>query len=80
MVLSVDALILALGALAAFLINRSVALPLNSLQQGTRALVEGKSFYKLDTSRNDELAHLAKDFNTLVQRLRELEERIKPPV
>ncbi len=76
--LSVDALALALSALAVFLIIRSVSAPLNSLQQGTRALAEGKSFYRLDTSRNDELAHLAKDFNTLVQKLRELEEKTKP--
>ncbi len=78
--LSVDALALALSALAAFLIIRSVSAPLKSLQQGTRALAEGKSFYRLDTSRNDELAYLAKDFNTLVQKLRELEEKPKPHV
>ncbi len=60
--------VLVLGGLVAILIIRSVSIPLSSLAEGTRALAEGKSFVRLDTSRKDELAQIAKDFNTLTDR------------
>ncbi|NWG14853.1 MAG: HAMP domain-containing protein [Acidobacteria bacterium] len=59
-----------LGAFVAILIIRSVSVPLSSLAEGTRALAEGKSFIRLDTSRKDELAQIAKDFNILADRLK----------
>jgi len=65
-----SALALLAGALASFLIVRSISIPLRHLTEGTRAMVEGKSFYRLDASRDDELSQLAKDFNTVSQRLR----------
>ncbi len=69
---------LAISILACFLIFRSISKPLASLAEGTRALAEGKSFYRLDTSRKDELAQIAKDFNTITRRLNELEDKTKP--
>ncbi len=62
---------LVLGILLSSLIIRSVAGPLRALSDGTRAIAEGKGFYRLDTSRRDELSQIAKDFNTLVERLKE---------
>jgi NtrC-family two-component system sensor histidine kinase KinB len=62
---------LVFGVLSLILTVRSVSLPLRSLSQGTRGIAEGKSFYRLDTSGNDELSQIAKDFNTLADRLRE---------
>lgn len=58
-----------LGGLVTILITRSVSVPLYNLAEGTRALAEGKSFIRLDTSRKDELARIAKDFNSLADRL-----------
>jgi len=70
-VLWVSALIaLIAGTGISFLVVRSVASPLGHLAEGTRALSEGKEFYRLDTSRSDELSQIAKDFNTLVRRLK----------
>ena len=63
------AAVLVAGGFTAFLIVRSLILPLGSLAEGTRAIAEGKSYVRLDTSRSDELAQIAKDFNTLVERL-----------
>lgn len=60
---------LAAGSGISFLVVRSVAGPLRQLAEGTRALAEGKEFYRLDTSRSDELSQIAKDFNALVRRL-----------
>jgi methyl-accepting chemotaxis protein len=51
------------------LIVRS-ARPASSLAQGTRAMASGGPYYRLDTSRNDEIAQIAKDFNTIAERLK----------
>ena len=48
--------------------------PLANLTEGTRAIAEGKFYYRLDTSRNDEFSQLARDFNTMTRRLNELDE------
>lgn len=60
---------LVLGILISFIITRSISGPLRNLSEGTRAIVEGKSFYRLDTSRKDEFSQIAKDFNTLTEKL-----------
>ncbi len=65
---------LILSALVSFLIYRSISIPLAHLTEGTRAIAEGKFHYRLDTSRNDEFAQLAKDFNAMIYRLNELDE------
>ncbi len=64
---------LILTALVSMLIVQSISAPLKQLTQGTRALAEGKFFYRLDTSRRDEFGQLAKDFNTMTRRLDELD-------
>ena len=64
---------LILAALVSMLIVQSISAPLKQLTQGTRALAEGKFFYRLDTSRRDEFGQLAKDFNTMTRRLDELD-------
>jgi signal transduction histidine kinase len=64
---------LAISILVSFLIYRSISHPLANLTEGTRAIAEGKFYYRLDTSRKDEFSQLAKDFNTMTRRLNELD-------
>jgi signal transduction histidine kinase len=66
--------ILAISVLVSYLIFRSISKPLAYLTEGTRAIAEGKFFYRLDTSRNDEFSQLARDFNTMTRRLDELDQ------
>jgi two-component system sensor histidine kinase GlrK len=61
------------GGLASFFIYRSISKPLAHLTEGTRAIAEGKFFYRLDTSRRDEFSQLARDFNAMTRRLDELD-------
>lgn len=61
------------GILLSYLVIRSLSGPLRSLSEGTRALAEGKSYYRLDTTRRDELSQIARDFNAVVEKLREKE-------
>jgi|WetSurSiteA1Bulk_404760.scaffolds.fasta_scaffold01185_4 signal transduction histidine kinase len=68
---------LSISILVSFFIYRSISNPLTHLTEGTRAIAEGKFYYRLDTSRNDEFAQLAKDFNTMTRRLNELDEMKK---
>jgi len=75
--LSAAALALILSCLVSFAMIRSISEPLHNLTQGTRAITEGKFFYRLDTSRNDEFSQLAKDFNSMTRRLNELDQMKK---
>lgn len=59
---------LVIGAFLALLTVRSISIPLRNLSEGARGIAEGKSFYRLDTSREDELGQIAKDINTLVEK------------
>jgi two-component system, NtrC family, sensor histidine kinase GlrK len=68
---------LLLSLMVSVVILRSIAEPLLHLTEGTRAITEGKFFYRLDTARNDEFAQLAKDFNSMTTRLNELDEMKK---
>ena len=63
----------AVGGLVLFFIYRSISKPLAHLTEGTRAIAEGKFFYRLDTSRRDEFSQLARDFNAMTRRLDELD-------
>jgi CHASE3 domain sensor protein len=63
------ALSLALSGIGAFVVARTIAVPLRNLMEGMRALVEGKTFYRLDTSRTDELALISRDVNILSGRM-----------
>jgi methyl-accepting chemotaxis protein len=65
---------LAISILVSFLIFRSISKPLAHLTEGARAIAEGKLFYRLDTTRNDEFSQLARDFNSMTRRLNELDE------
>lgn len=71
--MSATLLALAISILVSLLIVRSISKPLGHLTEGTRAIAEGKFFYRLDTSRNDEFSELARDFNTMTLRLNELD-------
>ncbi len=63
------AVVVVAGGLISLLIVRSVTVPLTSLAQGTRAIAQSGSRYRLDTTRSDEIAQIAKDFNTIVEGL-----------
>ena len=63
----------AIGGLVSFFIFRSISKPLAHLTEGTRAITEGKFFYRLDTTRSDEFSQLARDFNAMTRRLDELD-------
>jgi signal transduction histidine kinase len=68
---------LSISIVVSFFIYRSISNPLKHLTEGTRAIAEGKFYYRLDTSRSDEFSQLAKDFNTMTRRLNELDEMKK---
>ncbi len=70
---SVAGVALMLSCVVSFLIVRSISRPLRQLTAGTRAIAEGRFFYRLNTERQDEFAELARDFNTMTNRLRELD-------
>ena len=61
------------GAFVSLLIVRSISIPLRQLTEGTRAIAAGKFYYRLDTSGKDEFAQVARDFNTMTERLGELD-------
>jgi len=63
----------AIGGIVSFFIFRSISKPLAHLTEGTRAITEGKFFYRLDTTRSDEFSQLARDFNAMTRRLDELD-------
>jgi signal transduction histidine kinase len=71
------AVALLLSGLVSFFIVQSISSPLKQLTQGTRAISEGKFYYRLDTTRYDEFGQLAKDFNTMTHRLNELDQMKK---
>jgi methyl-accepting chemotaxis protein len=71
---------IAISVLVSLLIIRSISKPLAHLTEGTRAIADGKYFYRLDTSRNDEFSQIAKDINNLTSRLNELDEMKKDSV
>jgi signal transduction histidine kinase len=62
-----------LAVLIVILTVRSIREPLRRLIEGTRAVASGEFSYQLDTTRGDEFADLAEDFNTMVRRLGELD-------
>ncbi len=72
--LVVAGLALLLAVLIVVLTVRSIKEPLQRLTEGTRTVARGTFTYQLDTSRGDEFAELAEDFNTMVRRLEELDQ------
>ncbi len=70
----VAVLALVVSVLVTFFISRSIGRPLALLTEGTRRLSEGQFDYRLDSSRGDEFAQLARDFNSMTHRLNELDQ------
>jgi signal transduction histidine kinase len=55
----------------------SISGPLRRLTRGTRELSRGRFDHRLETTGPQELAHLARDFNEMAERLNELEDMKK---
>jgi len=68
---------LLLGILVAALIVRSINDPLRRLVKGTQALSKGQFWHRLRTDGGDEFAELAGHFNTMTERLSELDQMKK---
>ena len=64
---------LILSSVISVLIVRSITKPLRQLTAGTRAVAEGKFGSQLDVATDYEFAELARDFNSMMQRLGELD-------
>jgi signal transduction histidine kinase len=62
-----------LGVILSVLLVRSIVGPLARLAQGTRWVSAGRFDYRLDTRPADEFAALATDFNSMTERLGELD-------
>jgi two-component system, NtrC family, sensor histidine kinase GlrK len=71
---SAAATALLISCLVSFFVVRSIAEPLNRLTTGTRAIAAGRFSFRLDSSRRDEFAQLADDFNRMSARLSELDQ------
>ena len=68
---------LLVSLLVSFWIVRSISKPLASLTEGTQAVAGGNLAHRLAVEGKDELAQLAHDFNTMTQRLGEVDEMKK---
>jgi len=66
--------ILLLSVLVSALIARSISEPLQRLTEGTREVAQGQFDYRLDSSRDDEFAQVARSFNRMTERLGELDQ------
>ena len=62
-----------LGVILSIVLVRSIAGPLARLAQGTRWVSAGRFDYRLDTRSGDEFAALATEFNSMTERLGELD-------
>jgi len=70
----VAALALTSSILVSFFIARSILNPLGQLTEGTQRISRGQFDYRLSISGDDELSQLARDFNAMTRRLREVDE------
>jgi len=68
---AIGALLLSLALSA--LLARSILEPLSRLKHGTREVSAGRFGYRLDAAGSDELAQVARDFNSMTERLDELD-------
>ena len=68
---AIGALLLSLALSAA--LARSILEPLSRLKHGTREVSAGRFGYRLDATGRDELAQVARDFNSMTERLDELD-------
>jgi two-component system sensor histidine kinase GlrK len=65
------------GALLAFLMLKSINRPLRQLTSGTRKITRGDFSHRLPAGGPQEFAELARDFNTMTERLGELDQMKK---
>lgn len=65
--------VLLLTVVISALIARSISEPLQRLKEGTHEVAAGQFDYRLDNSGGDEFAQVARDFNTMTERLGELD-------
>ena len=75
--LAAAAVALSTVILVSLVIVRSVSTRLNQLTRGTRAIAQGDFDYKLSTSSQDEFSRLSQDFNSMAERLSELDQMKK---
>ncbi len=68
------ALALILSVVVSIVLVRSISESLRRLKHGAREVAEGRFDYRLETRRNDEFAELARGFNSMTERLAELEQ------
>ncbi|HEX3866739.1 MAG TPA: HAMP domain-containing sensor histidine kinase [Gemmatimonadaceae bacterium] len=64
---------IALSILLSALLVRSIIGPVERLAEGTREVSAGRFSHRLDASGGDELAQVARDFNSMAERLDELD-------
>ena len=64
---------LALALIVSFVLARHLAGPLKRIRDGTQQVQTGKLDKLVDVKRSDEIGDLARDFNTMVVKLKELE-------
>ena len=64
---------LLLSILLSALLARSIVLPLSRLAEGTREVSAGRFDYRLEMSGTDEFAQVSTDFNSMTERLDELD-------
>lgn len=79
-VLFIDAVLLAIGLLAAFTLSRSITRPLNLLTSAASELSQGSYSRLVRVRGNDELAALGKTFNAMVVRLRASQEELEKKI
>ena len=72
--LAIAAIAVLLAVLIVALTVRSIRDPLMRLIEGTRTVASGEFSYQVGTTKGDEFAALAEDFNAMVRRLGELDE------
>ena len=71
------AVAIVIGGLISILLVRAINQPLRQLTQGTRAISQGDFSHRIPAGGRDEFAELARDFNTMSQRLGELDQMKK---
>ena len=65
--------VLLLSLLISAVLARSISEPLHRLTEGTREVAAGQFDYRLDITRGDEFAQVAHSFNTMTERLGDLD-------
>ncbi len=66
-----------IAVVVAILLVRNITEPLRQLTQGTRRISKGQFWHRLPVDSGDEFSELARDFNSMAQRLSELDQMKK---